>query len=326
MTTVWKIAPGERAWMWEECRDGRCITINWLNHQDFALFRDKSDVIRALTKVGDRRGGATSIWRFCREVQQGHVVVANQGLTAVVGIGLVSSGYLAPDDPRNPRKDKDYHRHARLVNWLIDKPIELPRRAFVQPTVERLTPRVVGVITSSYLKRHPKLKGTLDRLFGSRPTPERLGPAADEAEPGSDSVYVASNGDRRDLAWQQIKKRRGRPQFRDALLERYEGRCVVTGCAVASVLEAAHIDPYRGEGSNHPGNGLLLRADIHTLFDLDLLGIKPDSLQIELHPDITEAYRGLVGRTLCCVADRRPLQEALKRRYALFQKRKQWSL
>jgi HNH endonuclease len=33
------------------------------------------------------------------------------------------------------------------------------------------------------------------------------------------------------------------------------------------ILEAAHISPYRGEEDNHPENGLLLRADLHTLFD-----------------------------------------------------------
>jgi hypothetical protein len=93
---------------------------------------------------------------------------------------------------------------------------------------------------------------------------------------------------------------------------------------VAAVLEAAHIDPYRGEGNNHPGNGLLLRADIHTLFDLNLLGIEPNHLRIELHPDIAEKYRKLVQKTLSCAGVCRPLQEALKRRYTVFKKRRRW--
>ena len=62
----------------------------------------------------------------------------------------------------------------------------------------------------------------------------------------------------------------------------------MTGCTVFAVLEAAHIKPYQGENDNHPQNGLLLRADIHTLFDLNLLGIQPERLQVEisgpLHP------------------------------------------
>ena len=153
---------------------------------------------------------------------------------------------------------------------------------------------------------------------------QSLGPAADEAGSNDDPAYSASAGDHREQAWQLIKKRRGKQQFRDALLQRYEKRCLVTGCEVVAVLEAAHIDPYRDEGHNHPGNGLLLRADVHTLFDLDLLGIEPSSLRVELHPDIAKEYKKLVLKTLGVFGERRPLQEALKRRYQLFQKRKQW--
>jgi predicted restriction endonuclease len=172
------------------------------------------------------------------------------------------------------------------------------------------------------LKQHPELKDTLDDLFGQNSN-QRLGPASDEADLGIDSAYVATGQDRREMAWQLIKKRRGQPEFRNALLQRYEGHCLVTGCKVADILEAAHIDPYRGEGSNHPGNGLLLRADIHTLFDLDLLGIEPDSLEVEVHPGIAKEYGKLAGNTLCCVPNRRPSKEALKRRYQLFQKQQQ---
>jgi predicted restriction endonuclease len=63
---------------------------------------------------------------------------------------------------------------------------------------------------------------------------------------------------------------------------RSAGYCV-SGCRIVDLLEAAHISPYRGEGDNHPENGLLLRTDLHTLFDLDLLGIDPTMLTIHLH-------------------------------------------
>jgi hypothetical protein len=74
------------------------------------------------------------------------VVVANEGLSRVVGIGLICSGYLAPDDNRNPRKQEDYHRHARRVKWLIDKPVDIPKRTFNRPTVQRLTSHTVAII------------------------------------------------------------------------------------------------------------------------------------------------------------------------------------
>lgn len=73
-----------------------------------------------------------------------------------------------------------------------------------------------------------------------------------------------------------IKTRRGQPAFRKALLEVFSGKCCVTGSSVASVLEAAHIIPHVDETNYSITNGLLLRADIHTLFDLHLVSISPE--------------------------------------------------
>jgi putative restriction endonuclease len=138
-----------------------------------------------------------------------------------------------------------------------------------------------------------------------------------------DANYSPQGNDRRRVVERQIRERRGQQQFRDALRKRYSNHCVVTGCEVLAVLEAAHINPYRGENDNHPKNGLLLRADIHTLFDLDLLAIEPNRLQVELHPDLAKEkdYGQLGGKTLGCAPGQEPSQEALRVRYELFQKR-----
>ena len=62
--------------------------------------------------------------------------------------------------------------------------------------------------------------------------------------------------------------------FRQALLVAYEGRCAITGCDVESALEAAHVADWRSE--NDAGAGVLLRADLHRLFDDGLLVIGRD--------------------------------------------------
>lgn len=72
-----------------------------------------------------------------------------------------------------------------------------------------------------------------------------------------------------------ILTRRGQPQFRESLLKAYRGACAVTGCTDEPVLEAAHITPHAVEDNYHTSNGLLLRADIHTLFDLQLISVEP---------------------------------------------------
>ncbi|AHJ74565.1 HNH endonuclease [Kosakonia sacchari] len=86
-------------------------------------------------------------------------------------------------------------------------------------------------------------------------------------------------GDQRKIAYRQIKQRRGQKTFRDKLLKS-NPICAVTGCELVDILEAAHIDAYRNDSHNHISNGLLLRSDIHTLFDLGMIAFNPKDLKI----------------------------------------------
>lgn len=88
--------------------------------------------------------------------------------------------------------------------------------------------------------------------------------------------------DARERTLASIVRRRGQPRFRKQLLKAYQGRCAVTGCTLEPILEAAHIHPYLGDETNVVSNGLLLRTDVHTLFDLGLLWIEPHSLRVRL--------------------------------------------
>lgn len=79
-----------------------------------------------------------------------------------------------------------------------------------------------------------------------------------------------------DIQQRAIRTRRGQPDFRRRLLDAYGCTCAVTGCKIRSVLEAAHIIPHADGTDYKVDNGLPLRADIHTLFDLLLLTVSPD--------------------------------------------------
>lgn len=70
-----------------------------------------------------------------------------------------------------------------------------------------------------------------------------------------------------------IKPRIGQGGFRILVTDMYGRRCSVTGEATLPVLEAAHILPVSRGGTHAPDNGLLLRSDIHTLFDLGYVTI-----------------------------------------------------
>jgi len=119
----------------------------------------------------------------------------------------------------------------------------------------------------------------------------------------------------------EVRLRLGQSDFRRELIAAYEARCAVTGCDVLEALEAAHIDPYSGPHSNKPSNGLLLRADIHTLFDLNLIGIDPATLTIAVRPTLEKStYGDLDGKSLFLPSTvaARPNAEALAERWRDF--------
>lgn len=128
----------------------------------------------------------------------------------------------------------------------------------------------------------------------------------------------ASITDARQRIATAVVARRGQQAFRQALLLAYGNKCAITGCGVAAVLEAAHIFPYLGPKTNHTSNGLLLRADIHTLFDLGLLNIHPTELTVELSEDMKNSeYSQLNGTHLRLppIINEQPNQNALEDRY-----------
>jgi len=116
----------------------------------------------------------------------------------------------------------------------------------------------------------------------------------------------------------EVTVRQGQGEFRDQLLLAYDSTCAISGCTMEATLQAAHIAGYAGGGSHHVTNGLLLRADLHLLFDLDLIWVD-GSYVVHLAPEVTDqAYRRFDGKKLNLpkrVADR-PSKRALQGRRA----------
>jgi predicted restriction endonuclease len=118
-----------------------------------------------------------------------------------------------------------------------------------------------------------------------------------------------------------IVQRRGQAEFRQKLLTAYDGKCAITGCDVEAAIEAAHIIPYQGIETNHSANGLPLRADIHTLFDLYLLTVRPDDYEVVIAPELVgTCYQKLAGQRLSLpkIKTALPDKNALTKHYATF--------
>jgi hypothetical protein len=152
---------------------------------------------------------------------------------------------------------------------------------------------------------------------GFRPAPELSPDEADTTGEG-EAPYIPTDADSRVAVLRQIKARRGQQKFRNVLRARYGDRCMITGCRLMDVVEAAHIKPHRGQQDDHPANGLLLRADLHTLYDLDFIGIEPGTLTVRVYPDaIAAGYGQWDGKKLLC-GDQQPSVEALALRWECF--------
>ena len=72
-----------------------------------------------------------------------------------------------------------------------------------------------------------------------------------------------------------IAPRLGQGAFRLSVTDNYERRCAVTGEKTLPILDAAHIKSYAAGGEHVLSNGILLRTDIHRLFDLGYVTIDP---------------------------------------------------
>ncbi len=87
-----------------------------------------------------------------------------------------------------------------------------------------------------------------------------------------------------------VAPRLGQGTFRALVTEAYARRCAVTGERTLPVLEAAHIRPY-GEGGEHAlGNGLLLRSDLHRLYDGGYVTVDPDEQRLLVSRRIREEF------------------------------------
>ena len=87
-----------------------------------------------------------------------------------------------------------------------------------------------------------------------------------------------------------VEPRLGQGTFRVAVLDAYGRACAVTGEHSLPALDAAHIQPFAERGPHVVSNGLLLRADLHRLFDTGYVTVTPDR-RFEVSPRLRADYR-----------------------------------
>ncbi len=116
-----------------------------------------------------------------------------------------------------------------------------------------------------------------------------------------------------------VRPRLGQGAFRIGVTDVYQRRCAVTGERTLPILDAAHIRPYGAGGQHEITNGLLLRTDVHRLFDLGYVTVSGDG-RFEVGRRLKEdfengrLYYEMHGRpiTLPDDANQRPARDVLE--------------
>jgi len=111
------------------------------------------------------------------------------------------------------------------------------------------------------------------RIFEACVGRARIGDRYWNVEPG---LEVVPTGSDRYGNSSLVRPRLGQGLFSLAVRDAYDGACAVTGEHSSPVLEAAHIKPYARGGEHRVDNGLLLRRDVHRLYDRGYVTVTPD--------------------------------------------------
>ncbi len=172
-------------------------------------------------------------------------------------------------------------------------------------------PEIHGVWELAAVAGDDKLR---PRRLDEEQTEKELDALRDELD-GGDEFDPHDDTDARTKTLGAIARRQGQSSFRRALIKAYGGCCAFSGCDVEQALEAAHIRPYLGDRTNVVVNGLLLRADLHTLLDLRLVRVNPASMKIEVSSKVKgRHYQAIAGTAMRLphLSTERPSDAALK--------------
>lgn len=249
----------------------------------------------------------------------------NDGTRIDLGDGTWVLYYSAHQNNSGGTTDMQWNQ--KLVNCLMDG---VPVGVFLQQNsssssylrflafVEEFNPE------NELFTLHGPVTPETEHLFASAaPQAEMKDPVAVDERLRANEVGDSESmeEDRRRFSVARRMVRQGQQAFRKDLFKAYEGHCAVTGFDTNEVLQAAHILDYRGTQSNVVENGILLRSDIHLLFDGYLLGINPASMRLEASPRISDGpYADLDGAPLFLPKDKasRPNENFLIAKYRRF--------
>ena len=165
---VWIIAPGEEASIWEDCRENQYIAIGWdkINIDSYTTVQDlKNDLVSLYSNIEQNTKKHNFLWKFGKEINKNDIIVARNGQSIIVGVGIVTSNYINPIDRINPRLNKEY-RQVRNVKWISTVEHKINNGQFARDTVVKTNTKDKRI--SKYIKdviMLNKVKENIDLLI-----------------------------------------------------------------------------------------------------------------------------------------------------------------
>ncbi len=283
--------------------DSNVANSKQISEGDFVLLRDKRSVLGAARIVRIESAAGKKIVRRCPQCRITGIKRRTQKeLPWRCNKGHEFSAPTEVEDEVTTYSAFFGDTFADLPGTLLASQL---KQAALRPSDQLSIEEVDFSQAEALLNLHPKALG----LIRSTLVSEALG--ADEADQDHEANFLPTMTDQRQAVLRAIKVRRGQAAFRKKLIKRYGPTCMVTGCKIVDLLEAAHIVPYRGDEYNNAQNGLLLRADIHTLFDLNLIWIEPETLRVRLDPRLFNTEYAVIEGKALAVASQRPAESCL---------------
>ena len=129
----WLLAPGQNASLWDSWREQKVGTMGWSDTGNLLRFKSKDLLQEHIEEkeLADGPGSAANmLWNFSREMKQGDIVFAKNGLFKVCGWGVVSGDYYFD-------KSADGHQHFLPINWKCSDELTMPTG--VQLAMQTLT-------------------------------------------------------------------------------------------------------------------------------------------------------------------------------------------
>lgn len=123
---IWVYSPGEGARKWQECQDEKLMLLGWDDMENFLNYNNKQEIVEKLREVyGNAENQYTNdslaIWQFCREMKPGDIVFVKQGMSIIIGRGVVKGEYFY--DSRRYE-----YKNCRSIEWTHVGEWEYPKK------------------------------------------------------------------------------------------------------------------------------------------------------------------------------------------------------